>query len=213
MMAHYRLVGFLLSGAVFAVLVGACGGSGQPSTGPAAPLIMSETGIGAIEIGEPPGAVIDALTGWMGGPDTDSQWIDADSDLFGKCPAEKLRAVGWGSLYLFFTADGVVTADNEHIVGRFFTYSYGFDFSRNEGGTDPRELGLATAAGIGLGSTRSELRQAYGDDLTESYDELADIWRWSVATTNPSFLRGLLSGPDIDATVVLIERAPGCGDV
>ena len=213
MMAYYRLVGFLLWGVASAFLVGACGGSGQPSTVPAAPLIMSETGIGAIEIGEPPGAVIDALTGLIGGPDGDSQWIEADSDLFGKCPAEKLRAVGWGSLYLFFTADGEVTTDNEHIVGRFFTYSYGFDFSRNEGGTDPRELDLATAAGIGLGSTRSELRLAYGDDLTESYDELAGVWRWSVATTNPSFLRGLLSGPDIDATVVLIERAPGCGDV
>lgn len=212
-MAHYRLVGTLLLVVGLTIPIGACGGPGQPSTEPAAPLIISETGIGTIEFGEPPGAVIDELTGRIGGPDADSQWIDADSDLFGNCPAEKMRAVGWGSFYLFFIADGEVTADNEHIVGRFFTYSYGYDFSRNEGGTDPRELGLATAAGIGLGSTRSDLRLVYGDSLTETYDATTDTWKWEVAATTPSFLRGLLDGADLDAIVVLIERAPGCGDV
>lgn len=212
-MAHYRLVGSLLMGFVLAVLLGACGGSGQPAVEPATPLIISGLGVGPIEVGDPPNAAIDELTGWIGGPDADSRWIDAASDLYGRCPAQELRAVGWGSLYLFFTADEEVTTDNEHIVGHFFTYSYGYDFSRNEGGTDPRELGLTTTAGIGLGSTRSDLRFAYGDDLTETYDAATDTWKWEVAATAPSFLRGLLSGPDLDASIVLIERVPGCGGV
>lgn len=213
MMTHNRLVGFLISGALLALALSGCGAPGQPSTAPAAPLIISESGIGVTEFGEPPAAVIEELTDRLGAPDADTQWIDADSDLYGQCPAMKMRAVGWGSLYLFFIADEEVTADNEHLVGRFFTYSFGFDFGRNEGGTDPRELGLLTPAGIGLGSTRSELRLAYGSGLTETHDAVADTWSWEVAATGPSFLRGLLSGPDADATVVLIERAPGCGDV
>jgi hypothetical protein len=213
MMAHYRLVGWLLSGLLFIAVLAACGGATTVVDDPPGSLIISSAGIGTVEVGQPPAAAIDELIDWIGGPDADSSWIDADSDLYGRCPAAKMRAVGWGSLYLFFTADEEATTDNEHIVGHFFTYSYGFDFSRNEGGTDPRELGLATAEGIGLGATRSDLRLAYGDELTETYDEVADTWAWEVGPTEPAFMRGLLSGPDADATVVLIERAPGCDEI
>lgn len=213
MMAHYRLVDRLLLGLVVWAVFGACSGSPQPTAAPPGPFILSGTGIAAAEIGEPPAAVVDELTGLLGAPDADSGWIAADSDLYGTCPAEQLRAVGWGSLFLYFVADEEVTADNEHIAGRFFTYSYGYDFGRNEGGTDPRELGLVTEADVGLGSTRSELRAAYGDDLTEAHDALTDIWSWEAAANQPNFLRGLLSGPEDDATVVLIERVPGCGNV
>lgn len=104
-------------------------------------------------------------------------------------------------------------AENEHIAGRFLTYSYGYDFSRNEGGTDPRDLALTTETGIGLGSTRAALRQAFGPDLNESYDEVTDVWTWAVESSATHHLRGLLSGPGEDAAVTLIELAPGCEDV
>ncbi len=213
MMAHYRLVGSLLVGVIVALILTACAGTAPAPIIEPPPLVISAAGIGSAEIGEPPSAVLDELTSLIGGPDADSRWIDADSSLYGECPAEQIRAVGWGSLYLIFTSDETVTPDNEHIVGRFFSYSYGFDFSRNEGGTDPRELGLTTAAGISLGSTRSELRLAYGDTLTESYDAVADVWKWELGATQPTSLRGLLSGPGAEAAVTLIERVPGCGDV
>jgi len=212
-MAHYRLVGSFLSGLFLFALLSACGGPEQLTNEAAPPLIISDTGIGPVEIGYPAAAAIEELTGLLGGPDVDTRWIDGNSELYGKCPAEKLRAVGWGSLYLFFTAGDDVTADTADLVGHLFTYSYGFDFSRNEGGTDPRELSLTTAAGIGIGSTRSELRLAYEDDLAESHDATTDIWAWDVAASAPSYLRGLLSGPGADATIVLIERVPGCGEV
>ena len=120
-----------------------------------------------------------------------------------------MRAAGWGSLYAFFVTDEDVSAENLETVGRLFSYSYGYDFSRNEGATDPRNLALRTAGDIGLGSSRVELDAAYPGTLTVEYSEPADTWVW-VAAAEGGELRGLLTGPDDDATVALIESFPSC---
>ncbi len=174
---------------------------------------LGATGIGAVDIGQPFGAAVDEMTAIFGSPDEDSLWIDADSALYGECPGVQLRVVGWGSLYLYFSADETVTLENENISSRFITFSYGYDFSRNEGATDPRELNLVTAAGIGLGSSRTDLRTAHDDSFAEAYDEAADTWTWSIDEGSGTSIAGLLSGPEDDATIVLIERIPGCGSV
>ncbi|MCP3976499.1 MAG: hypothetical protein GY720_18585 [bacterium] len=211
-MTHYKLPRGLLAGLTLSVALAACGGGGAATpTRQLATPTLSATAIGAVDIGQPPGAAIDEITAIFGSPDEDSSWIDADSSLYGECPGVQLRVVGWGSLYLYFLADEPITPDNENAASRFYTFSYGYDFSRNEGATDPRDLNLVTETGIGLGSTRAELRTAHGGSLTETYDEEADTWTWSIDEPSGTFIAGLLSGPEDDATVVLMERVPSCG--
>lgn len=209
---NFRLARSVVFGLGFLLLAGACGSTETPETTPlpAADLPLAATGIGTADIGQPPGPVLAELNSFFGEPDIDAGWVAADSPLYGTCPGVQLRAVGWGSLYLFFIADEAVTAETVDTAGRLFSYSYGYDFSRNEGATDPRSLSLETDTGIRLGSTRTELRESYGDDLEEAYNAAADTWTWAVDSTEEGHVRGLLSGPEDEATVVLIERAPGC---
>ena len=212
MITHYGLHRLLPIAIALGVLSAACAATGDVA--PTRPIVaptLYETGIGVVDIGQPFRAAVEELTAIFGAPDEDSLWIDADSSLYGECPGVQLRAVGWGSLYLYFSADEPITAENEDGASRFITYSYGYDFSRNEGATDPRGLDLVTEAGVGLGSSRTDLRTAYGATLTEAYNEAADTWTWSVDETSGTFIAGLLSGPEDDATIVLIERIPGCG--
>ncbi|MDH3539423.1 MAG: hypothetical protein OEP52_05470 [Acidimicrobiia bacterium] len=209
-MAHFRPVRNLSFCIALALLAAACGGTSQQATTLIQRPQLDVDGIGISVVGDPPQAVIDELTAVFGAPDRDSGWTAADSPLYGTCPGVALRAVGWGSLFLFFSADDEVAADNEHVVARFYSYSYGFDFARNEGASDPRGLQLTTTSGIGLASTRSELRSAYGADLVEAYNEDEDVWTWSVGSTSSDYLRGLLDGPGDEALVNLIERVPGC---
>ncbi len=210
-MTHYRLVYLLAVGSAFVVLSAACGGSESTSTDP--PTVGIEVrvdGIGAVDLGQPPESVFTELNSFFGEPDVDSGWIPPDSALYGTCPGMAMRAAGWGSLYLFFVSDsGDISPENENTAGRLFAYSYGYDFSRNEGATDPRDLNLTTVDGVRLGSTRDELRTLYGSALEETYNEAADTWTWS-ATIGSGELRGFFSGPEDEARVVLIESSPGC---
>lgn len=210
-MAHFRLVRSLILGVALATATGACGSSGEPdSTGSPGGLELRSDGIGTAEIGQPPDAVLAELNAFFGEPDVDAGWGPPASPLYGTCPGAQLRAIGWGSLYLFFVADSPVSDPASVVDGRLYSYSYGYDFARNEGATDPRSLRLLTERAIGLGSTRTDLRAAYGPQLREEYNAAADTWIWEVDDDAAASLRGLLSGPDDDATIVLIESAPGC---
>jgi hypothetical protein len=113
-----------------------------------------------------------------------------------------MRAVGWGSLVAIFIRD-----DTDELGGRFYTYTYGYDYSENAGGVDPRGLGLTTAAGIGLGSTVGELVDAYGASVVVEGDAEFDVWSFRI---EGSEIRGLLSGPESADTVTLIELTTGC---
>ena len=167
---------------------------------------LTAESIGILFIGEPPSSVLEELNSRFGEPNIDSEWIPADSPLYGSCPGEQMRAIAWGSLYAFFVADEPVTEDNEHIVSRLYSYSYGYDFDRNEGGLDPRGLGLRTTYGIGIGTTLADVESAIGPDLEITYNASADTWHWADGTG----LEGLLSGDQPDDRVVLIETARGC---
>jgi hypothetical protein len=170
---------------------------------PLASVLLADDGLGDVQLGFPPTAVIAELSALFGEPDLDSEWIAAEPNAYGSCPGLQMRAVGWGSLVTIFVNDG-----DDPVGERFYTYTYGYDYSQNQGGVDPRELDLSTAGGIGIGSTIAALETTYGSRLSMSGDTALDIWSFEI---NGSPLRGLLTGPNATDTITLIELSPGCG--
>jgi hypothetical protein len=169
---------------------------------PLATLVLGEDGLGDILVGFPPEVVTQDISALYGSPDHDSGWIVAEPNIYGTCPGQAMRAVGWGSLVVIF-----VNETQDPLGERFYTYTYGYDYAENVGGVDPRGLGLATEAGVGIGSTVAELESAYVDRVTITGDSTLDVWSFEL---EGSFLRGLLTGRDSTDTVTLIELTPGC---
>ena len=196
-----------------AQLLAACGGdqldqTDQGPVGGGGDVVLRTDGVAIVDLGADPQSVIGTLTSRFGDPDRDSGWIDPTSAVYGSCPGPELRAVGWGSFFALFVGAG--SGDQG---SRWLTWTYGFDHAIALGGVDPRELRLRTDAGIGLGSTRRDLRSAHGDQLRETGDDLIDVWSFEIDDGAEARLRGALSGPGPDARVVFIERVPGCGDI
>ena len=208
-MNHYGPGRSLVFGLALVMLASSCGDAGS-TTPSAAPVVELRTdGVGPVDLGQPPAAVFAELNSFFGEPDVDTGWIPPDSPLYGSCPGEAMWAAGWGSFYAFFISDAPITAENADSAGRLYSFSYGYDFSRNEGATDPRSLALATEDGVGLGATRQALDEQYGQALEVEYNQSSDTWRWTVALDGAQ-LQGLLSGPEPQDTVVLVESSPSC---
>lgn len=187
------------------LIMSGCTASDPPSTSdlpPLAEIRLEEDGLGDIQLGIPPDAVVADLSALFGEPDLDSDWTPAEPNIYGDCPGSEMRAIGWGSLVTIFVRDS-----DDELGGRFFTYTYGYDYQGNTGGVDPRGLSLRTADGIGLGSTVRDLNDAYGPDLVVEGDETLDVWSFRV---EGSEISGLLSGQGESDTVTLIELVTGC---
>lgn len=170
---------------------------------PLVSLALTGEGLGDVLLGFPPEVVTADISALFGAPDLDSGWIPAETNLYGSCPGLSMRAVGWGSLVTIFINEGT-----EPLGERFFTYTYGYDYTENEGGVDPRGLNLATEEGISIGATVDSLREAYDSALSIAGDEELDVWSFTIQN---SPFRGLLSGAEGGDTVTLIELSPGCG--
>ena len=171
---------------------------------PLADIRLEQDGLGDILLGVPPEAVVADVSALFGEPDLDSDWVRSEPNIYGTCPGAEMRAIGWGSLVTIFVRD-----DADELGGRFYTYTYGYDYQGNTGGVDPRGLDLKTADGIGLGSTVTELTSAFGEDLIVDGDEALDVWSFRV---EGSEMTGLLSGPAESDSVTLIELATGCSN-
>jgi hypothetical protein len=197
----------LITVALAAIHVGACSAVPNPTTttdpAPLATVKLTESGLGDVLFGIDPDTVVADLTARFGAPDLDSDWIPSTPNVFGTCPGESMRAIGWGSLVTIFIDDG-----RSDLGGWFYTYTYGYDYSENSGGVDPRQLNLRTDDDIGLGSTVGDLRSVWGDNVVVEGSTDLDIWTFTAA--NEGF-QGLLSGPDATAVVTLIEPIEGCG--
>ena len=118
--------------------------------------------------------------------------------MYGPCPGTLIRVVDWSNLTTVYTNAQTQWASED--TRHFFFYSYVL--------YDVDDLGLATAEGIGLGSSVEDLQAAYGDTLDVRSDEFGDYF--TVGVPEPGALWGFLSGPD--GTVVSIQGGTGCGE-
>lgn len=115
-------------------------------------VVLAGNGLGLVSFGAGVQAALGVLIDALGQPVADSGWIDTFS-IYGDCPGSRLRVVEWpGVLAMFGNAeDGNRQRDagDEH----FMTWRLG------SFGPDPYLL--RTGEGVGIGSTRAEVAEAY----------------------------------------------------
>jgi hypothetical protein len=157
-------------------------------------LPLSPRGLGDALFDADADGVVEYVNSILGIPTTDSGWIDPVSTGTA-CPGNEVRFVDWKDLSLFFTDDGSG-------VRHFASFTYGPAF-----GAAIAPYGLATDAGVGVGSTVASLRAAYPAVVVNPDDGF----------TGPSFqiedgLYGFLTGTDDNATIMSFVGGFGCGE-
>jgi hypothetical protein len=91
--------------------------------------------------------------------------------------------------------------DNPH----FFAYQHASFF-------DPSaDMGLMTDEGIGLGSSRAELEDAYGDRVIVGFDQTADAWAFQIDEA-PEGILGTLTGEAATDVVESMRSAVNCAE-
>lgn len=165
-------------------------------------LTLEGDGLGPVSFGDPAEAVITALTALLGQPDDDSGWVEATSSPFGVCPGDQVRGVQWASLLTLYS-DGE-TAYGPAGVHHFFAYVDSL-FQGDE------TVGLETAEGVGLGDSRQDLEETYGDRVTITEDEVFGVF-FQIDVEEPAILWGHLSDTAPDAQIVDIRGGNGCGE-
>jgi len=157
----------------------------------------SAEGLGDLLFGANADDVVAYVDGILGGATNDTGWLDPVAQGFA-CPGTTVRFVTWHDLVLFFTDESPYSSGLRH----FASFSYGPAMA-----VSPDPFGLATAEGIGIGSTVQDLRAAYPDAQVFEGDEIA----------GPSFfldsgLSGFLTGATAADTVTALVGGSGCGE-
>ncbi|HKZ20707.1 MAG TPA: hypothetical protein VJQ57_11405 [Acidimicrobiia bacterium] len=164
---------------------------------PLASLFLAGDGIGEIELGTPAEAAITQFSATLGPPDDDTEWTSS----LGTCPGTESRIVRWSSLQIFLTNGETAWATEPH----FFHYGQ----SLAAGGGE--YLDLRTQKGIGIGSTISELKLAYGEAVVVGDDPAFGPY-WEVTETDPSYLWGTATGVGDDSVIDALSGGAGCGE-
>lgn len=157
-------------------------------------LQLSSAGLGNALFDADADGVIDYVNSILGIPTTDSGWVDPLATGTA-CPGTEIRFVDWNDLSLFFTDD--VTA-----IRHFAAYTYGQAF-----GPIISPFGLATDAGIGVGSTVAELRAAYPDVNVFPADDIT-----GAGFEIEAGLVGFLTGTEDTDTILSFVGGVGCGE-
>ncbi|HJU51074.1 MAG TPA: hypothetical protein VJ815_01955 [Acidimicrobiia bacterium] len=160
-------------------------------------LFLAGDGIGEIGLGTPAEAAISQLSATLGLPDDDTDW----TANLGTCPGTESRIVRWSSLQIFLTDGETAWATEPH----FFHYGQ----SLAAGGGE--YLDLRTEKEIGIGSTISELKSAYGEAVIVGDDPAFGPY-WEVAGTDPSYLWGTATGVADDSVIDALSGGAGCGE-
>jgi hypothetical protein len=140
-------------------------------------LFLDPNGLDIAAFGDAEAAVIAAVTRRLGEPDNDTARL-SNGETWGICGASRTRVVRWGEFSAVF-ADGP-TQHGPAGYRHFLTWSL---WGRS------RTTPVATAAGVGIGSTIPDLRKVYGSRLllhsakARGTDERSEPW----LLADPSF--------------------------
>ncbi|MEQ1701504.1 MAG: hypothetical protein ABMA25_15455 [Ilumatobacteraceae bacterium] len=159
-------------------------------------LMLSGAGLGDALFGADDEGVIAYVTSILGAPDTDTGWIDPAT--IGACPGTEVRLVDWNDLALFFSDESSYATGVRH----FAAFTYGPAFAAT---IDP--FGLASEAGIGVGSTVAQLRATYPDAAINADDGFSGN---TFAISGG--LYGFLTGVTDADTITEIVAGNGCGE-
>ena len=156
---------------------------------------------GLASFGEPQDRVVARIRDRFGAPDEDRTWDQQTIQYFGVCPGDRHRFLRWGRLFVLFTNG----ATNYSPGGRWHFFAWYAEDHQVTGSLDP-----ATAAGIRVGSTVSELRAAYGSSLR--------ILNAADTPPNDGFVvgdgdfNGVLSSTSTSGRVTQLSAGQTCGE-
>jgi hypothetical protein len=159
------------------------------------------TGLGVVDFGATPEAVIAALTPHFGDPTKDTGWIDEPI-----CPPPLYRLIGFGTELFEFTAI-FTTAEYFAPAGteQFFGYSW-----------EPGSLTMpasASAPNLGAGTTVAQLQALYPGVVIGPHELLdAPAYQFNVDGEGHYDIRGALTGGDAGDIVTEIRGGGSCGE-
>ncbi|MDJ0791312.1 MAG: hypothetical protein QNJ71_05400 [Acidimicrobiia bacterium] len=189
----------LVLGTMLVLAASSCSDT-APQSAVRADLDLRPDGIGLYLVGQPADEVIAGLSESIGGPDGDTD--EPASPIFvPDCGAPGTRVVSWGSLALYFVERNGASV--------FETWSYGYDPITGSA-DDTRNLGLATEEGIGLGSSRDALTEAYGLRLQFDDDVALDFSTFEIDAGQAEHLAGRMDTTSPEGVVQFLERRPAC---
>lgn len=160
-------------------------------------LTLSAAGAGDALFGADSEGVIEYVSSILGAPVTDTGWQDPMS-VGPACPGSEIRLVNWNDLSLFFTDESPYASAVRHFAA--FTYGPAF-------GPTINPFGLATDAGIGVGSTVAQIRSAHPSASINADDGFSG----STFALGDG-LYGFLTGVTDADTVTAIAAGSGCGE-
>ena len=170
-------------------------------------LILTPEGLAGARLGDEPGVAIDAISAVLGPPSLDDDWGDSFS-TYGTCPGPQIRPVGWGPLLFLFT-DGT-SAFAKTARPHLFEIRYS-DLYTGEAHTR-LPIPVTTQLGITLGSTKADIKAAYGANVTFEPENEVSAPAFHVGPLGPGGIYGFLDDTNDAATVVELGAGQPCGE-
>ena len=170
-------------------------------------LILTPEGLAGAKLGDEPGTAIDAISAVLGPPSLDDDWQDSFS-TYGTCPGPQIRPVGWGPLLFLFT-DGT-SAFAKTARPHLFEIRYSDLYTGEAHTTLP--IPVTTQLGITLGSTKADIKAAYGANVTFEVETEAFAPAFHVGPLGPGGIYGFLDETNDAATVFELGTGEPCGE-
>ena len=155
-------------------------------------LDLSNGGIGGALFGADPESVLRYARAILGSPTADTGWVDTATLAGMKCVGTQARFVTFHDLQFFFSDDSGYSHGRQH----FAAYTYG-----PASGDHPDPYGLATAAGIHIGSTVAELKKAYPKAGLNQPSQARPYPGFSIRHNFVGALTGLLNTDTVTAVI------------